>query len=315
MAYRLPVDDVKRGLADVAAGQVKRLRTAAVRADATFQQRRTLKKLRALVQLGVSSTSSSKREVRRLDRLLRQAGRTLAPNRDRDARRATLDRLVEDGMVATVLERDLRRSLAVSLGARDDRTLPARALDTVEKAVAGLRLRRLSLSTVVDAAGAGYRAARRALKTANAAGTSEAFHDWRKVAQRHARHMQLLADLWPEDMAVRISATKALARTLGLEHDLYGFALWLGGLSVPRRQRRAIRSLRRAIEARCAVLRASAHSDGLRLFIERPGAFRRRLAAYARHQATTKSVSDTRGALVASSQVSYQERGLDGARH
>ena len=282
MAFRLPLDDVHRGIRLIARDQAARLKRAAAKPspESALRQRKCLKKLRALVSL--TQTAGQAGACRRLDRALRNHGRSLAAAREQVALAETLDRLIASkAPVSPALVRALRKALRLS---QQRAITPATRADLAKliQHISRFAWDRLTAARIIANASRTYRDARRALTSAVDADTSVAFHDWRKRVQRHLRHMQLLADLWPEDLALRVAAAKHLARLLGEDHDLHVFSVWLSDQRLTKTNQKARQRLMKAIGQRQAELRREAHTAGLRLFAERPKAFRRRLIAYAR---------------------------------
>ncbi len=282
VAFRLPLDQPQRGIVKVARAQLARLQSA----PSILGQRKSLKKLRALHRLG--TTPSNAKAARQCDRLLRDTGRALGPARDGTALRDTLSRLVETGLLT-------RRSLVQILKAELDQfanedssvTIDI-AFDAITAQVAAMDYSRVTLASLIAAAGQSYRAARRGRRRALTLGGSDAAHDWRKSVQRHARHMQLLADLWPADLELRITTTKEIARSLGDEHDLHLLGVWLEARHLPKGEHRAAAALQSAIRKRQRQLRDHAFALGAKVFAERPRCFRARLSHYAKVQLMTK---------------------------
>lgn len=290
VAFRLAIDDVVRSAAGMSRRQISRLRRAAVTADPVLEQRKALKKLRSL--FGLLRTPETAKSQRRCLRLLREECRALGVARDRTAMRATLERLVGDGLVRKA---SLRKTLTAQLVA----PLPGghaslADVDSIAAAIEQFRFREVTLESVIDEASKGYRAARRGLRDAIEAASGEAFHDCRKLVQRHARHLQVLGDLAPDDLAQRLAETKALARMLGEDHDLQVFADWLAGADVSAKDRAEAERLAAGIERIQQRLRREAADTGQQLFALRTRHFRARLlAGTTEHPAATASAKAT----------------------
>ncbi len=280
MAFRLPLDDLRRGVAGMAQLQLERLGKAVQQCEPALEQRKRLKKLRALLSLG--ETSRNTRDLRRCDRMLRDAGRALGSVRDNAARETTLNGLVGLGLVTRP---GLEQALREELGQPNLKDMPKLDTDAMADRLSRLDLHHVTRQTVIDAAAIGYKSARRGLECARDHGTSDALHDWRKTVQRHARHMQLLGDLWPADLEMRSAVAKDLARGLGDEHDLHVFAVWISTCTVPRGEREALALLRKSVIKQQLSLRPHLHALGGRLFAEKPRHFRLRIAVYGRHHA------------------------------
>jgi hypothetical protein len=148
------------------------------------------------------------------------------------------------------------------------------------RACGDLPLERLSTVDLAHACARNYRCGRRIMKTLDATASSEQFHEWRKTVQRHWRHMQVLESAWPREFVARQESAHALADALGDEHDLEILRLWIRSHAAAAKERAGARRLEVLIDLRQRELRNSALSIGGRLFAERAGAFRRRLAIY-----------------------------------
>lgn len=123
-----------------------------------------------------------------------------------------------------------------------------------------------------------YRDGRRAFARAYAMGQDEDFHEWRKGVQQHWRHMQLLQAAWPETLQPRIELTKELSQLLGDDQDMHLLRRKLedqNGLA----HKREVDAFLASCSEMQHRLRAEAEPRGQRLFVERPKAFRERMAA------------------------------------
>jgi CHAD domain-containing protein len=241
--------------------------------------RKALKRLRAWLQL--VTRLDRDRQARRLDRILRDLGRSLAGARDQQVLRAAWDGLRADNRTAG--GPDLPSELSPApppAGDRMARLPPLRLATTAERHLDALALETSDFDRLVRSAARTYRDGRRWRRRAIEAGTSEAYHDWRKRVQRHWRHMQLLGDLWPDEFRARVELARALSATIGEEHDLALLSAQLtaagDGLTAAARAQ-AIEQLR----IRRRALRRTARRLGARLYAEPPRALRRRLACYA----------------------------------
>ena len=303
MTFRLNLDDLPKSFSALARRETKRLAklsarlatlgaapAAADEAVIVHSTRKRVKRLRALLLL--AETADTKAALRCLDRQLRDYGRQLGPWRDTAVLAATIARLAAGHLIGPKATTTVTRSpvtlarLSAMLAAdSDDLERPAAlAVDPLSvECLAALRqltFADVTPASVVAAASRTYVRARRDRRVAEQLATSEAFHDWRKQVQRHARHLQLLADLWPAELAARVDAAKRLSACLGDEHDLYHLNLMLDRRSVPRPQRQSVGRLRATILDRQAELRVTSLTIADRLFAERGRAFRARLAAY-----------------------------------
>ena len=125
-----------------------------------------------------------------------------------------------------------------------------------------------------------YRKGRRGFREAFRKPSDKSFHAWRKSAQRHWRHMQLIQRAWPEALSARAGEAKELSRLLGEDHDL---AVLLAAVTqgsdgaLTRDDIAAVTSLCRSCQAE---IRAQAEPRGTRLFAEPADELRRRIEAY-----------------------------------
>jgi CHAD domain len=286
MAYRL---DLQAALKPELRQAIHQELVRSVGADApraggvdVLTSRKAFKRARALLRL--ARTPTNRRAVRDLDHQIRRVAHSLAASRDHDARIAVFDRMVMKpkamapahlSAIRSTLHRDAPRIVQLTLSAAKLRAAITHVLARVER----LSLKGVSRQTMLQEAGNTYRRARQRMANAEAAKTAEAFHDWRKDAQRHSRHMQLLRDLWPAEMTLRIDAGRALAALLGTDSDLALLAVWLTTADLEP----AIKTTALALIAdHQALIRRQALAAGQRLFAETGRAFTRRLQQYGR---------------------------------
>jgi len=210
-----------------------------------------------------------------LDRQLSKIARALSGARDVRVLLDLLERLEREsgqsviGPEGTALRGDLLQRCHHLESQHDAAAIKAR-LRQFDILLKRSKLRGFRTEDALAGLEADYRQGRRAFRRAYRLGTAEAFHDLRKHTQRHWRHTLLFAAAWPEEMRIRIDTAKALSELLGQERDYWLLAEQLGGRG----------QLARLCDARQKTLQASAHGLLRQLFAERPGALRRRLAAY-----------------------------------
>lgn len=272
------------------------------------EARKTFKRLRALLSLYRGALDRT--EARDLDVRLRDIGQALAGTRDvqamldslamlqagddRKARSApsgtlgtvrrqtgrstgaeivlaALRRRMEDRRAAVAAEGklDLERWTALRADVRSAGEL----LQGLQPGEAGFDAIRPGLERV-------YRAARRRRVAAYADGSGESFHEWRKALQRHWRHMQLLTPVWPRELRARAVATRAVAETVGQDHDLMMLDAHLSTQGRGLGTAAQLRACRRLCADRQAELRASIEAEGELLFTEGATAFADRMERY-----------------------------------
>jgi CHAD domain-containing protein len=134
----------------------------------------------------------------------------------------------------------------------------------------------------------GYRQAERAFETALDTRDNEDVHQWRKQVQYHWRHMMLICEAWPEEMAARIATARELSAHLGQDHDIAVMIATLtddaagdvsraGPGKFTGHQRKLASAF--ALERQTA-LRREADRLSQRLFAESASAFRNRVETY-----------------------------------
>ncbi len=79
-----------------------------------------------------------------------------------------------------------------------------------------------------------YRSGREAAQLVREGGSSEQFHEWRKVVKHHSYHVRLLGEMWEPEMQGRYEQLTELEGLLGDEHDLAMLETLLPQLEVPR---------------------------------------------------------------------------------
>ena len=247
--------------------------------------RKSLKRLKALLKL--VRQGISKKDYRREYETVRDAGRLLSGARDFEVMPVTLSSLAA---VSKGLDRAAVRDIDAALKrAKLDFEQGWDRNRVVDEAVAELsasrkRFRRVAVEDdfgiVAKGAGKCLATLRSQGEHALASGHDEDFHEWRKSAQLHGRHLKLLTGVWPELMTARLTMTRALADVLGYDHDLAVLRHFIdqipdGGLSAPGR-----RSLEDGIRARQHELRREARAYAGLLIIDKPSGFSERLCAY-----------------------------------
>jgi CHAD domain-containing protein len=123
-----------------------------------------------------------------------------------------------------------------------------------------------------------YDQGRTALSEAEAEGTPEAFHEWRKQVKYLRHQLEFLAPAWPDVLRELADQAHKLADELGDEHDL----------TVLREKAQAhqdtlstdLSILLALIDRRCTELRHKAVTRGRQLYEEKPHAFGTRFNGY-----------------------------------
>jgi CHAD domain-containing protein len=123
-----------------------------------------------------------------------------------------------------------------------------------------------------------YDNGRTALSEAEAEGTPESFHEWRKQVKYLRHQLEFLTPVWPEVLGELADQAHKLADDLGDEHDL----------TVLREKAQAhqdtlsndLSLLLALIDRRRTELRDKALTRGRQLYEEKPGAFATRFSGY-----------------------------------
>lgn len=283
MVYRFKLDeDINGGFSRIGLEQIdkarRELEEAADPPRAVHETRKRLKRLRACLQLARPGLTESvfKRENARF----RDIAALLAGARDNHVLAQTMEALGQrraDGAEIAAIA-DLREALASEMTGAGLR--PAGRYETGEviarlgaarKAFRKIELKAARFATLAEGLETSYRLARRAFAAAYETKDDEAFHEWRKGAQWHWRHMGLLSRAWPEIMAARAAEARQLSQILGEDHDLSVLAA-AAKTRLGAKHALAIDRLRRA---RQDELRSAAFPRGRRLFAQKPRTLRR----------------------------------------
>lgn len=195
--------------------------------SAIHATRKSLKRCRSILRL--VRPGLSRRDFRSCDLAFRDIGRLLSHDRDREVMTETLTHLAADAETP-----EDKAALAAALGslgadklngyphtqAIQNTNAAIGKLHDAEHAIHALKVKHASIITLAAGFADTYADGRKALKKAYQAKDDEAFHTFRKALQHHWRHCQLLVQIWPEMMEVRISAAREQSQLIGLDHDL-----------------------------------------------------------------------------------------------
>ena len=195
--------------------------------EAVHDVRRRLKETRALLRLvrpGLGEEVYASENT-----ALRDLGRILSDVRDAAAVVETWDAHADEmrGMLGGDGFVTVRLALVARLDALHEEVPVSTRLRRVDTGLltAGLRLSALELPTgtfqdVGEGLGRTWERGRNALDAAEASGTPEAFHEWRKRAKYHRYHCDMLRPLWPMVLQVREGELHTLTDLLGEANDL-----------------------------------------------------------------------------------------------
>lgn len=278
MAYRFKLNEpIREGFLRIGSEQIDRAERVLMQAgndDTTIHEtRKGLKRIRALLRLVRPGLEPN--DFDQANALFRQLGALLSEARDNQIMLQTIAKLEAEGARAPL--QGLKRLI---LAERDEEVsgidpgLTAAAIAGLRQARAkfeSLRLAPSRFAVLRKGLESNYSHARRAAASAFSKPHDEAFHEMRKGAQLHWRHMQLLERAWPDFCAARISAARELSQILGDDHDLAVLKIYLKRVRPGHIGPAEARVIRRAIRDRQDDLRETARPRAQRLFAERPG--------------------------------------------
>jgi CHAD domain-containing protein len=249
-------------------------------AEAVHDFRRAMKRWRALLRLLGPFLGQAARQLRDEARDL---ARALRGARDTQAALDALADLEEHGLMlsarslASVRGRieAIKQAAQTTVDAGMRRELIG-ALDKAAALVEHWPLDALTFEEIAEGLTRGYRAVRRGMPADWPAAKAEALHELRKRVVIHRHQMDIVEPLWPRFNRMWIGEAQRLRDRLGKHQDL----LVLGNLAGPRQPLARWRSrLAPAIAERKAAHVAGAARIARRLFVDKPKALRRRLAA------------------------------------
>jgi CHAD domain-containing protein len=248
-------------------------------AVAVHEFRRAMKRWRSLLRLLDPFLEES---GRRLRNEARDLARALGGARDAQSALDALEDLAGHGLtfskrsLANVRSRieALRQAAETNVLTEDMRARLGNAPSQAEVAVERWPLHVLTFAQIADRLARGFRAARRELPKQWSSADPEELHELRKRVVNHRYQMETVAPLWPRFGRMWVGEAQRLRDRLGKHQDLEVLAR----LIEPHQPLAPWRSrLAPAIAARMADHVAAARRTASRLFVEKPGAFRRRL--------------------------------------
>jgi CHAD domain-containing protein len=247
-------------------------------AVAVHEFRRAMKRWRALLRM----LEPFLEDGRALRTEARDLARALGGARDCQSALDALDDLARHGL--TLSARSLaamrgrieavRQSAETDVLTADMRLRLTGTLAQAESAVERWPLHTLTFADVAERLVLGFRDARRALPRNWPDTEAEDLHELRKRIVNHRYQMEIVAPLWPRFGRMWVGEAQRLRDRLGRHQDL----TLLTGLTQPHQPLAPWRSrLAPAIAQRMQDHVAAARRVASRLFVEKPGAFRRRL--------------------------------------
>jgi CHAD domain-containing protein len=278
---RLAVGEALRAVARDILGEARSAIQDPANSDAVavHEFRRAMKRWRSLLRMLEPFLPE---DGRRLRNEARDLARSLGGARDAQSALDALDDLAKHGStfsarsLTTLRGRieALRQSAETSVLTPDMRLQLARALGQAGSSVDRWPLHVLTFAEVADRLVQGFRDARRALPRNWSETDPEDLHELRKRIVNHRYQMETVAPLWPRFGRMWVGEAQRLRERLGRHQDL----TLLTGLTQPHQALAPWRSrLAPPIAERMAAHVAAARRIASRLFVEKPGAFRRRL--------------------------------------
>jgi CHAD domain-containing protein len=248
-------------------------------AEAVHRFRREIKRWRALLRLLDPYLGD---HGRRLRTEARDLARSLGGARDAQSALDALNDLAEHGLgfsdrsLATVRKRiaEIKQAAETTTLTSDMRTRIVDALDQATAAAERWPLHTLTFADIADRLARGYRAGRRLIPESWPEADAEALHELRKRIVSHRYQMETVRPLWRRFTKMWLGEAQRLRDRLGRHQDL----LLLELLIAPHQPLAAWRSrLAPAIARRKDEHVEAARRIATRMFVEKPGAFRRRL--------------------------------------
>jgi CHAD domain-containing protein len=261
------------------------------RADAVHEARLHLKKLRALARLAREAAPDVCKQE---NAALRDIGRALSTQRDRQAMIDALDKLqrhaenewgesaAELAAVRTLRDRfvELQHSESNGTGFEE---LVERVVELLRQAVsrvddwtlAARNDRIVSLGFAES-----YRRGRKALRAVIAGPTAENLHEWRKQIKYHRYQVRLFQAAWPTMIEAHYKELKRLSDLLGDNHDLVVLQQAICAAGTTDIGAESLDGLQRLIERRRNELQAEAIPLGRLLFAEKPKRLTERFRRY-----------------------------------
>lgn len=249
--------------------------------------RRRLKRARSLTRL--ITAGMPKREGKKIDRDLRDIGRSLAPQRDAASVQTTWTVLANHYQSSKAMHTRIARLLQAGVfepcrntdvddGHLKDPQLHQQPqlldrLDALHKRLEAVELRDDGFQAICPALEQTFSRAHQRMTRALRSQQAEDFHDWRKDAQRHARHLQFFSNCWPATLTPLTLEAKLLARMLGWDHDLAVMSQHLPPADSRRFRQRDAEWVTRAVADAQFQARLMATQLGPRVFAGKPDAF------------------------------------------
>lgn len=295
MAFQLdPIESLTENVRRLGAQQIdavlKRLTVKSKQGRAVHEARKTMKRLRALLRL--IRPALDKKTFKSNERRLKEFGRMLSGTRDIQAMLECIDKLeaaepkAAKQAVGIALKNRLesQRVEAEDHLRENSNAALRKELRQLRASFAELDIKGDDADIIVTSIRKDYGAAAKAFHHAYEVAEDEAFHDWRKLVQRHWRQLLLVEAGWPSMLRAHINLVHELADTLGDDHDLYVLVERVRQAGKTLGKQKQINAYLALCRKRQEMLRLRAKLLGERLFAEKPSSLAARLATYLRSQ-------------------------------
>jgi len=286
MAFRFKLgESFEEGFRRIALEQIDQA-TAQLSQDgqqavAVHETRKALKRLRALLRLMRPAIGND--AFKSENAQLRDIGLSLSGARDRHVLLETASKLAAAGRLGRRgVAESLQQAIQAANGAGEPLSFggAAQRLGEARKRLAKLTVEGSGFDVVGEGLEMSYREARRAFHHAYEEPSDEAFHEWRKGAQRHWRQMGLLSRAWTDCLEARAREARELSQLLGDDHDLAILSAFVHDDSATGLREEAAAVIETAARRRQQELRTAARPRGDRLFVAGAKRLRRDVAVY-----------------------------------
>ncbi len=247
------------------------------------QARKRIKCLRSLLHLTRPGLEASVFKTE--DRGYRDIGRRLSGARDAQVLLETLTKL--ESRSGSHMERTNTSAIRTWLYDRHrnaelkfDKAMLESIRDELQerkRRFSTMPLKQVNFPNIAEGAKSTYKNGQMAFLHAVKTQDGEHFHDWRKDAQRHWRHTQLLRPCWPQMIDMRARFAHELSQLLGDDHDLEVFGAMLQKHSALFKDRTDLEELLSSKTQAQRDLRGLSVTHGQLLYAEKPRHFQHRL--------------------------------------
>jgi CHAD domain-containing protein len=272
---------VRAALAETARESIAILKSRRPQEQRFHEARKKIKETRALLRLARHGLGEARFRIE--NTALRDAGRSLAAQRDAQVLGETLDELLRKARVSPEQGDRLRefvrshqaRLVARSAYSRDPGSAAVRGLEGFLRRVGRLPLECFDQRSLESGLRKTYKAGAKRRAVSFRKNDAHHFHEWRKSVKYSRHQIDFVSGLAGKSLERLSSSLKRLADLLGLDHDYAVLAEVLASRAL--RTDRTAAHLRRRIAVEQRRLRALSRALGQRLFAGSPEQFYRRV--------------------------------------